>query len=75
MRVCLYCRVSTDEQARHGFSLGAQIEALRKFATAHRYNVVGEFIDEGITIRSALKEDQLSRLEQLADAIAADIKA
>lgn len=56
MRVCLYCRVSTDEQARHGFSLGAQIEALRKFAAAHRYNVVGEFIDEGISARCSYKK-------------------
>lgn len=56
MRVCLYCRVSTDEQARHGFSLGAQIEALRKFATAHRYNIVGEFIDEGISARCSYKK-------------------
>lgn len=56
MRVCLYCRVSTDEQARHGLSLQAQIEALRKFANAHKYNIVGEFADEGISARCSYKK-------------------
>ena len=56
MRVVLYCRVSTEEQARHGLSLAAQIEALRKFAEAHQYNVVGEFADEGISARCAYKK-------------------
>ena len=56
MRVCLYCRVSTEEQARHGLSMGAQMDALRKFAAAHHYNVVGEFADEGISARCAYKK-------------------
>lgn len=34
-----------------------------------------EFIGENLTIRSALKEDQLAQLEALADAIAAEINA
>ena len=34
-----------------------------------------EFIGENLTIKSALKEDQLAQLEALADAIAAEINA
>ena len=31
-RAILYARVSTDEQARHGYSLDQQIKALREWA-------------------------------------------
>jgi DNA invertase Pin-like site-specific DNA recombinase len=33
-RAILYARVSTDEQARSGYSLAQQMEALRAYATA-----------------------------------------
>ena len=41
-RVILYARVSTDEQARSGYSLAQQIEALRKYATHEGYEVLDE---------------------------------
>ena len=56
MRVCLYCRVSTEEQAKYGISLGAQLEALRKYASEKKYTIVGEFIDEGISARKPYKK-------------------
>ena len=31
-RVALYARVSTEERAMHGYSLGAQVDALRQYA-------------------------------------------
>ena len=34
-----------------------------------------QFIGENITLRSSLAEDQLSQLDALADAIAADVQA
>ena len=33
-RTILYARVSTDEQARSGYSLAQQLEALREYAAA-----------------------------------------
>jgi len=36
-RVILYARVSTDEQARSGYSLAQQIEALRQYTTNEGY--------------------------------------
>ena len=36
-RAILYARVSTEEQARTGFSLAQQIEALRDYATREGY--------------------------------------
>jgi DNA invertase Pin-like site-specific DNA recombinase len=39
--------VSTDEQAKSGFSLAQQIEALRAFAAREGYEVLEEITDPG----------------------------
>jgi DNA invertase Pin-like site-specific DNA recombinase len=36
-RVILYARVSTDEQARSGYSLSQPLEALREYAVHEGY--------------------------------------
>jgi DNA invertase Pin-like site-specific DNA recombinase len=36
-KAILYARVSTDEQARSGYSLAQQIEALREYAAREGY--------------------------------------
>jgi DNA invertase Pin-like site-specific DNA recombinase len=40
-----YARVSTDEQARSGFSLAQQLEALRAYASAEGYEILEEVSD------------------------------
>ncbi len=47
MRVVLYARVSTDEQARSGYSLAQQLEALRSYAESEGYEVLEEVVDPG----------------------------
>ena len=49
MKVALYARVSTEEQVKHGVSIDAQVEALRKWAADHE--IVGEYIDKGVSAR------------------------
>ncbi|MCB9800476.1 MAG: recombinase family protein [Candidatus Omnitrophica bacterium] len=44
--VAIYARVSTEEQTEN-FSLGAQLELLRKHAEEHRYHVIDEYVDGG----------------------------
>ena len=46
-RVALYTRVSTEDQAKEGFSLDAQLDRLRLYARAQAWHVAGEYIDEG----------------------------
>jgi len=46
-RAILYCRVSTDEQARSGYSLAQQLEALREYAAREGYEVLEEVSDPG----------------------------
>jgi site-specific DNA recombinase len=43
----LYARVSTDEQARSGYSLAQQLEALREYATREGLKVLEEVQDHG----------------------------
>ena len=43
----LYARVSTDEQARSGFSLAQQLEALNTYAARAGYEILEEVTDPG----------------------------
>ena len=45
MKAALYCRVSTEEQGKSGYSLRRQLEALRRYCNVHDLEVVGEFED------------------------------
>ena len=46
-KVILYARVSTEEQARSGYSLAQQIEALREYAAREGYEILEEVADPG----------------------------
>ena len=46
-RAILYARVSTDEQARSGYSLAQQMEALREYTAREGYEVLEEVTDPG----------------------------
>ena len=46
-RALLYARVSTNEQARYGYSLAQQLEALRDHAAREGYEILEEVSDPG----------------------------
>ncbi|NBI09708.1 recombinase family protein [Colidextribacter sp. OB.20] len=50
-RAALYIRVSTEEQARKGYSLPAQKEDLEEYAHKNGYAIAGYYIDEGKSAR------------------------
>lgn len=54
----IYCRVSTDEQAKSGLGLEAQEERCRAWATANGYEVVAVIVDEGASAKT-LKRPKL----------------
>lgn len=60
-RVALYTRVSTEDQAKEGFSLDAQLERLRYYAKAQGWSVAGEYVDEGHSGRTT-KRPQYQRM-------------
>ena len=49
MRVALYCRVSTEEQARNGLSIDTQLDNLRVWVQGNGHTIVGEYVDAGIS--------------------------
>lgn len=62
-RVALYIRVSTEEQALHGYSLDAQEEALKQYAEDKGYLIVGIYRDEGFSARKpAIKRPKMQEL-------------
>ena len=71
-RAALYIRVSTEEQARHGYSIAEQEHDLTEYDRAHGYAVVDVYADEGVSARKAMsRRHALQRL--LADVEAGKI--
>ncbi|MGM7722163.1 recombinase family protein [Metabacillus sp. Hm71] len=49
MRTAIYIRVSTDEQAKEGYSIRAQTDRLKAYCVSQGWSVVDFFIDDGIS--------------------------
>ena len=63
-RVAVYSRVSTEDQAKEGFSLDAQRERLHAFCRAQGWTVAQEYVDDGHTGRNV---NRPAYLRMLAD--------
>ena len=62
-RIACYERVSTEEQAVHGYSISAQKEALNTYCKEHDYIIIGHYTDEGISGgKPASKRPAMNRL-------------
>jgi site-specific DNA recombinase len=66
-RAILYARVSTDEQARSGYSLAQQTEALRAYAAREGYEVLEEVQDAGQS-GASLERPGMDRVRDLVGA-------
>ena len=66
-RAILYARVSTDEQARSGYSLAQQLEALPEYATREGYEVLEEVSDPGQS-GASLERPGMDRVRDLVAA-------
>lgn len=62
--IAIYCRVSTEEQAKHGFSIAAQIRECQKLAEGKEAEI---YADEGVS-GETLQRPALERLRQRIDA-------
>ncbi|WLR54320.1 recombinase family protein [Mesobacillus subterraneus] len=51
MKVAIYIRVSTDEQAKHGYSIAAQEERLIAYCKSQDWEVVKIYKDEGFSAK------------------------
>lgn len=68
--VACYCRVSTEEQVKYGFSIQAQKDALTKYCKENDYKY-DVYIDEGISASSMKKRKALQ--EMLEKSVAYDM--
>src|ERR671921_2858491 len=66
-RAVLYARVSTEEQARTGYSRAQQMEALRQYAASEGYEVIEEVTDPGQSAAS-LERPGMDRVRDLVAA-------
>ncbi|UCZ53217.1 recombinase family protein [Bacillus shivajii] len=58
----IYARVSTEEQAKEGFSIRAQIEELETYAKNHGMDIVERYIDNGASGKSIAGRQEMTRL-------------
>jgi site-specific DNA recombinase len=61
-KAVIYARVSTEEQASEGFSIKAQLSHLYKYAELSNFEVIHEYIDEGVSGKSIDGRPQIKKL-------------
>ena len=63
LRAGLYERVSTDEQAKYGYSIKTQIDALEEYCKDNQMKVVDHYTDDGVSGgKAAFRRPEMSRL-------------
>ncbi len=63
LRAGLYERVSTDEQAKHGYSIKTQIDALEEYCEKNQIKIVDHYTDDGVSGgKAAFRRPEMSRL-------------
>ena len=65
VRVAIYTRVSTEDQAKEGFSLDAQLDKLRSYCKARDWIVGGEYIDDGYSGRNVKRPAYTKMMEEM----------
>ena len=61
----LYLRVSTEDQAREGFSLPEQRERLETFCKFKGYEIVDYYEDAGISAKTGNYRPEFERLKKI----------
>ena len=62
MNTGIYIRVSTEDQAKDGFSIDAQKEKLTKYAEANDWNIYSYYIDDGISGKNIENRPEMKRM-------------
>lgn len=67
-----YLRVSTEDQAREGFSLDAQRARIRAWCDARGYTLIQEFLDDGYSGRSTNRPGFRAVMQAVRDGVPLD---
>jgi site-specific DNA recombinase len=65
-RAVVYARVSTEDQARYGYSLQSQVEEGRKYAQENGWTVVNTVMDDGVS-GAKIERPGLNRIFDMAE--------
>lgn len=66
-KAVIYCRVSTEEQAKEGESLDHQERLCINFAEQHKYKVVEKYIERGASGRTSNRPQMKKMLNYVSD--------
>jgi len=64
IRVAIYTRVSTEDQAKEGFSLDAQLDKLRSYCKARDWIIAYEYIDDGYSGRNVKRPAYIRMMQE-----------
>ena len=67
IKVAIYARVSTEEQAEQGYSIDAQLDTLQKYCQLYEKVVFEEYVGAGVSGKSIQGRYELQRLLRDAD--------
>ena len=62
METGIYARVSTEEQAKEGYSIRAQEQKLKDYARIKDWQIYDAYIDEGISGKNITERPEVNRL-------------
>jgi len=65
IRAAIYTRVSTEDQAKEGFSLDAQMDKLRSYCKARDWVIGGEYVDDGYSGRDIKRPAYHRMMEEI----------
>ena len=66
-RVAIYTRVSTEDQAREGFSLDHQSDKLRSYCIARNWKIVNEYVDDGFSGKNMKRPGYQTMMEDFSE--------
>lgn len=67
MRAAIYARVSTEDQAKEGYSLDAQVKRMEAYCKARGWTVSGRYVDEGQSGRNTNRPAYNAMMADKAD--------
>ncbi len=65
LRAAIYTRVSTEDQAKEGFSLDAQMDKLRSYCKARDWTIGEEYIDDGYSGRNTKRPAYTKMMQEM----------
>lgn len=69
MRCAIYIRVSTEEQVKEGYSIGAQKERLDAYVKSQGWEIISYYVDEGISAKDTNRPELQRMIKTIEDGI------